>query len=75
MEYKCEFAYRKRGNPNIMCKLLDKFPYCGHQRFCPAVGHTILTFQSLKCVSKMRQKENKNKENLADENRNIQSDH
>ena len=65
MEYKCPYAYRERGNPNIMCKLIEKFPYCGHQRFCTSLGRTILTHQSLKCTLKIRQE--KKKENNADE--------
>lgn len=53
MKHKCPYAYRKRGEPNILCRLLEKWPYCGNQYFCTNTKQTELTIHAVRCPKRL----------------------
>lgn len=47
--YTCPNAYYEHGKPMVMCRKIDKDPYCGLQYYCPELKKYINTDRAKNC--------------------------
>lgn len=52
MSEKCPYAYRKRGDVSIHCKLMEyaRFTYCGHSYFCGVTRRWEASDEAANCT-------------------------